>query len=182
MLQRGHVSMSVRHDWLFRTGEAVWTGRRERDSLFEHCCVLFYLLQLSSLAFASLLSLPPLSQLFCFIPSVCTSGPGSRAVLTHAGSQQQSALLRDLRVFHHALPQPLLLPVRVHPVHLVTIALALRDKILPMKHLFCFIAATKEPKGLKNQTQSGTQAWDFAWMAHWFVFIFYLFPVYQFYV
>lgn len=135
---------------------------------------LFYLLQLSSHAFASPHNLPPLSRLFfhplrLHIPSPCR--PGSRAVLTHAGSQQQSALLRDFRVFHHALPQPLLLPVRVHPVHLVTVALALRDKTLLCKHLFCFIAATKEPKGLKKKTQSETQAWDFEWMAHWFVFI-----------
>lgn len=89
-------------------------------------------------------SLDPSLSVFCFISQLLTSSysfpspgtllivsvrgppPASCVVFAHAGSQHQSALLRHLWVFHHALPQPLLLPVGVHPVHLAAVAQAWR--------------------------------------------------------
>lgn len=50
---------------------------------------------------------------------------GSRAALAHAWPQHQSTLLRNLWVFDHALPNLLFLPVRVHPVHFISVAFTL---------------------------------------------------------
>lgn len=95
--------------------QELLTGhRRRREFLYER---LFFLSLLN--AFPSHLS-PSLHPL-CFCPGSC-------AVLAHAGPQHQRALLRDLWVLDHTLPQPLFLPVRVHPVHLVLVALASKGK------------------------------------------------------
>lgn len=116
--------MSVRHDWLDTRrdldrksqGERrKWVSLRTRLSL---CFVLF--LSFSRPLTPSPLLVPFSSSLSAVLP------PASCVVFAHAGSQQQSALLRHLWVFHHALPQPLLLPVGVHPVHLAAVAQAWR--------------------------------------------------------
>lgn len=66
------------------------------------------------------LHLPCLPLFFSFVPPSCV-GPGSCIAPAHAGSQHQSTLMRDLWVFNHALPQPLFLSVRVHPVYLAPV-------------------------------------------------------------
>lgn len=107
-LQWGHTWMNVRHDWLANE-EGCW---QEVTSCF--------ITPRWSPALMSGLSLSLiLARWRVLFPASC-------AVLAHAGSQHQSALLRHLWVFNHALPQPLLLPVRVHPVHLAAVAQACR--------------------------------------------------------
>lgn len=123
----------VRHDWL--NGASQEERSRERDDLCSLMSVwvlnpfVFFLtvplLQLSPPAVTS--PLPP-SLLFFFILSCLCFHPGSCVAPAHAGSQHQSTLVRDFRVFYHALPQPLFLPVWIHPVYLVPVAFALRGK------------------------------------------------------
>lgn len=78
----------------------------------------------------------PSHHFFLFLLSICYSLLSSLSVLwsascvalAHAGSQHQSTLVRDFWVFNHTLPQPLLLPVGVHPVYLVPVAFALSEE------------------------------------------------------
>lgn len=48
--------------------------------------------------------------------------------LGHAGPQHQGALLRDLRVVNHALPQPLLFPVGIVPIYFLPITQTCRSQ------------------------------------------------------
>lgn len=80
---------------------------------------------------------------------------GSCAALTHAWPQHQSTLLRNLWVFYHALPNSLFLPVRVHPVHFISIAFTLRRK---RRHVcFTLLGQLKSPEDINiHQT-----LWEF---------------------
>lgn len=113
----------VRHDWLIWTREGILTGHfrgersREKDRLFlDHS---------TSPAFSSH-HFFLLSFCYSFLSSVLWSA--SCIALAHARSQHQSALLRDFWVFNHALPQLLLFPIWIHPVHLIPVAFTLRGK------------------------------------------------------
>ena len=132
-----HVDECVRHDWLIWTGDEIWTGGKKsgegwplllHESWTLHCSVCSWqfhsispLLSPSHHFFVLLLSLcyPPSS----FLPVLA---PCSWVALAHAGSQHQRTLVGDFWVLNHALPQPLFLPIWVHPVYLVPVAFALR--------------------------------------------------------
>lgn len=90
---------------------------------------------------------PLLSPLPSFILSTILLPSRSCVVLVHGGSQHQRTLLRDLWVFNHVLPHPLLFPIWVHPVYLVSVAFAFGGRWKHINHLFYFNLATREPRG-----------------------------------
>lgn len=119
--RRGHLN---------RASQGERSRDRERDRVSFNLgpfAVLFFSPALSSRLHITSLSFSS-PAVVLFHPLCLHLRPGSCDVLAHAGSQQQSALLRDFRVFHHALPQPLFLPIWVHPVYHVPVALALRGE------------------------------------------------------
>lgn len=68
-------------------------------------------------------------------------GHSSCAAFAHAGSEEQSALLRHLWVFDHALPRALFLPEGVHPVYVFPITLTLRGEEV-QRYLLYFVGAS----------------------------------------
>lgn len=87
--------VDVRHDWL--------------DEYYDHRRILHECLK-TARAQICLFSFLPTPSLF-IPPILSVPEGGSCEVLAHAGAQHQGALLRDLRVLDHPLPQPLLLSV-----------------------------------------------------------------------
>lgn len=74
----------------------------------------------------------------CLMLVIHSGSCGARGAFAHAGPQHESTLLGDFWIFNHALPQPLLLPVWVHPVHLVPVTCALRGQVAKNNpHYYC---------------------------------------------
>lgn len=109
--QKGHIRKWVCKAWLAELDMESGSERGEVGTL----------LQVFPHTMSLCLSPFPPSFLFCAFVHSCVT-------LAHAGPQHQRALMRDLWVFDHALPHPLLLAVWVHPVDLVPIAFAFRGE------------------------------------------------------